>query len=167
MTPTFWFCEKNSGNRFDHCHFTIFFSGIALFSFFFRQRHGTSVELYPTKKISSKSGHTSNFATGPSPFVGKDLFAEAKAAISAQAPQQVPQTPQVPGMPNANQSMFANKPNQTNPFGGGNSQSTSIFGNQSTLGQPNQGLLGQTMSPFGGTTAQSSPFQTGGKRGKH
>merc|ERR1712029_324470 len=123
------------------------------------------------KKISARSTNPTNFATGPSPFVGKDLFAQAKAAISAQAPaQQVPQqNPQVQGT--ANQSIFGGNTTSGAPFGGNANQSTSLFSNttlnQSSLATPNQGLLGQTMSPFGANTAQSSPFQTGGKRGKH
>ena len=105
----------------------------------------------------------SNFSTGPSPFVGNDLFAQAKAALSAAVPQQVPQNPQVP----ANQSMFNTTANQS-LFGGNQTQGTgSIFGGNQTGLAPNQGLLGTTMSPFGANTAQASPFQTGGKRGKH
>ena len=72
----------------------------------------------------------------------------------------------------ANQSMFGVNTTSGTPFGQGvANQSTSLFANntlnQSSLATPNQGLLGQTMSPFGANTAQSSPFQTGGKRGKH
>ena len=104
-----------------------------------------------------------SFATGPSPFVGQDLFAQAKAALIAQVPAQVQQ----------NLSSAGNTTVQPS-FGLGTGgtltntaavQPQSLFSNTLNQTSNQTGLLGSTMSPFG--TPGSTTFQTGGKRGKH
>lgn len=95
------------------------------------------------------------FSSGPSPFTGQDLFAQAKAALIAQVPSQVTQNP--PQMPMGQIATNLNQTNQAN-------QQKSIFGTPTPAQPTNLGLLGTGMSPFG---TNQSTFQTGGKRGKH
>lgn len=133
--------------------------------FFFRQKFGTSIQVYPMTKQTypGAKSHSSTFSSGPSPFSEQDLLAKAKAALIAQVPaaQMTTQNPMNPGgaptnqMTNqANKSFLASTVGQPSAPG--------LFSN--TANQSQGGLFGTTMSPFGAT---STGFQTGGKRGKH
>ena len=121
---------------------------------------------------------SSSFATGPSPFVGQDLFAQAKAALIAQVPQQVQQNPSTGssgtigtgglgtgGLGTGGMLTLTNQPtygNLTAP-----NQSAGLFSNTLNQSTNQSGLLGVGMSPFGTPGNTASTFQTGGKRGKH
>ena len=139
---------------------------IAFFSHF-RQRFGTSIDVYPARSKNPKSLSSQTLSSGPSPFTGQDLFAQAKAALIAQVPAQVP--PQ-----NPTTGLGTNLPNQT-PFGGMGltagapaQQSTGgLFNNTLNQTSNQQGLLGMGMSPFGAQTPASTTSLIGGKRGKH
>ena len=130
-----------------------------------RQRFGTSVDVYPARSKNTKNLSSQSLSTGPSPFTGQDLFAQAKAALIAQVPAQVPQNQLAPlGSNLQNQTLSLNTtPAQNQPLTGG----TGLFSNNLNQSSNQQGLFGTTMSPFGSQQPASTSTLIGGKRGKH
>jgi len=138
-----------------------------------RQSFGTSVDVYPARSKGPKNLSSQSLSTGPSPFTGQDLFAQAKAALIAQVPAQVPQanpmtTPLSAGNLQ-NQTQF--NLNATNPVGVAPTQQltsgTGLFSSNLNQTSNQQGLFGTTMSPFGAQQPASTSTLIGGKRGKH
>jgi hypothetical protein len=159
--------------------FQIRLSCTCLMNLFSRHKYGTTTDLFarPNSNVlkTSSSAHVLT-TVGPSPFSGQpDVWAVARNNLSNRSSlsqQQQPQAgappslgtaaPPAYGLPGAQTTggLFG-QPQQ--PFSSGSS-----FGGFNSTANASTGLLGNSLSPFGGGGAnQSSIFSTGGKRGKH